>query len=397
MLISNTRNYTIKQETLVILFMAVPFFVSNQILKMTNIDAVLAIWRYIDLLIIVALYMHKKKYPPLFFNILLLTFSITIVSAIINQNSIYAAVMKIIAIFTLVLIVEYYYEKNSLNCLNALLIGFELFIYINFIAILLYPNGLNNGEHEKIWLLDNYAAQLKWFLPAICVSFDYSIKTKKKRRLQCLLLIIILSAILSKSATLTATLSLLFFLWNFVKNDKSKISVKMGIVASFAFLIAIVVFRLQNYFSFLIEKILHRSLSFTVRTDIWNSALYMFSNKPILGYGYWVYPPVPNWSVDLYTSLNGVAVASHAHCQFLHFLIQGGVCFLACFVGINLWLSNQLSKNGNNIISRFSSLIIFLILIAGFVETMYDSPLVFIPYVIAYNSIVRRGKINNFL
>ena len=86
MLISNTRNYTIKQETLVILFMAVPFFVSNQILKMTNIDAVLAIWRYIDLLIIVALYMHKKKYPPLFFNILLLTFSITIVSAIINQN-----------------------------------------------------------------------------------------------------------------------------------------------------------------------------------------------------------------------------------------------------------------------------------------------------------------------
>ena len=234
MLISNTRNYTIKQETLVILFMAVPFFVSNQILKMTNIDAVLAIWRYIDLLIIVALYMHKKKYPPLFFNILLLTFSITIVSAIINQNSIYAAVMKIIAIFTLVLIVEYYYEKNSLNCLNALLIGFELFIYINFIAILLYPNGLNNGEHEKIWLLDNYAAQLKWFLPAICVSFDYSIKTKKKRRLQCLLLIIILSAILSKSATLTATLSLLFFLWNFVKKDKSKISVKMGIVASFA-------------------------------------------------------------------------------------------------------------------------------------------------------------------
>ena len=51
MLISNTRNYTIKQETLVILFMAVPFFVSNQILKMTNIDAVLAIWRYNSIIV----------------------------------------------------------------------------------------------------------------------------------------------------------------------------------------------------------------------------------------------------------------------------------------------------------------------------------------------------------
>lgn len=383
----------ITREQFLILIVVFPFFLSYQITNMFNLGALSASWRLFDLFIVVVLYLYRNVLPSKITCMLLVLWMTIFFSSLLNNNDVYASAIKILSIFTFILLVDYFYKKNSINCLKCLLFVFEILIYSNLVAIIVFPQGFNEGDHEKIWLLDNYSAQLKWFLPAVCVAFDYTVKTKLTNRTYFLYAAIFITTILSGSATLTSTVAVMIILWIFVKKNIIIVNIKTGIEISLIFLIGIVVFRLQDNFSFIIETLLNRNLSFTGRTDIWNSALYMFCNQPIIGYGYWVYPPVPHWSPDLYTSVNGVAVASHAHCQFLHFLIQGGIIFFSGFVVLNLWLSTKLNKN-NSLISRFAGFIIFLILLAGCVETMYDSPLVFLPYIIAYYSICKNTSCN---
>ncbi|MFR3202482.1 MAG: O-antigen ligase family protein [[Clostridium] leptum] len=47
----------------------------------------------------------------------------------------------------------------------------------------------------------------------------------------------------------------------------------------------IVIFRMQNLFAFLIEDILHKNLTLTGRTVIWDRTLELIGEKPILGHG----------------------------------------------------------------------------------------------------------------
>lgn len=375
----------IRKDSLLLIFLVLPFFMSNQIIKILNLNSLLTVWRLFSFTYIIAAYVHIKKLPSKLTMLLLGLWNILMISSILSENSVYAAFMKILTLFTFIFIVDYFLHKSVIGCLNGLLIIFEFLIYLNLLCIILFPKSFNGGGHEKIWLLDNYAAQLKWFLPGLCTSFAYSRFAKNKARFYRLFIAIILSSVLSGSATLAATTFLLVLLWNYVRKGKINIKIKHGIVISLVFLVCVVVLRMQNYFAFIIERLLHRNLSFTGRTAIWNSSLYMFKNRPIIGYGYWVYPRMTDWAADLYTSINGEAVASHAHCQYLHFLIQGGIIFLICFVLLNLWISKLFSSR-NNSIMRFTSLIVFLIMFAGLVETMYDSPLVFLPYIIGYFS-----------
>ena len=49
--------------------------------------------------------------------------------------------------------------------------------------------------------------------------------------------------------------------------------------------VAIVVFRVQHIFTWLIEQILHKNLTLTGRTHIWNVAMALIQANPWLGYG----------------------------------------------------------------------------------------------------------------
>lgn len=81
--------------------------------------------------------------------------------------------------------------------------------------------------------------------------------------------------------------------------------------------VGLVVLRLQNVFGFIIEPILHRTVTLTGRTDLWDAAFSHLSNLHLFyGYGTGYI-----WNTLL---LNGVP-EKHAHNDALHLLMLGGV------------------------------------------------------------------------
>lgn len=81
--------------------------------------------------------------------------------------------------------------------------------------------------------------------------------------------------------------------------------------------VGLVVLRVQNVFGFIIEPILHRTVTLTGRTDLWDAAFSHLSNLHLLyGYGTGYM-----WNTLL---LNGTP-EKHAHNDALHLLMLGGV------------------------------------------------------------------------
>ena len=84
-----------------------------------------------------------------------------------------------------------------------------------------------------------------------------------------------------------------------------------------------VLYRLQDVFAFLIEGVLHKGLSFTGRTEIWDTAIDNILHSPALGYGLAQSGKVYRLRKHKYY---------HAHNVFLEVLMEGGFCALLCFL-----------------------------------------------------------------
>lgn len=96
-------------------------------------------------------------------------------------------------------------------------------------------------------------------------------------------------------------------------------------IAYIAFFFALVVARVQNSLAFLIEPVLHRSVTFTGRTEIWDGAFaHLLNQHFITGYGTGYIWNSLSW--------NGI-VQKHAHNDVLHALMLGGVGALIALGG----------------------------------------------------------------
>lgn len=99
--------------------------------------------------------------------------------------------------------------------------------------------------------------------------------------------------------------------------------------------ILFVFFRIQNYFWYFIENILHKNLTLSFRTLIWDQVLAAIEKKPWLGYGY--------------ETARGVALhchgGNHAHNYMLTLLLRGGFVGLIIYCCFLLYANVDLRKH----------------------------------------------------
>ena len=79
-----------------------------------------------------------------------------------------------------------------------------------------------------------------------------------------------------------------------------------------------VVFRKQSIFSWLIVGIMHREISLTHRTEVWDAALSAIQKKPILGHGYQTFVFSP--------------IIETTHNEFIEMLYKTGIVGLILFL-----------------------------------------------------------------
>ncbi|WP_423220497.1 O-antigen ligase family protein [Bifidobacterium imperatoris] len=114
------------------------------------------------------------------------------------------------------------------------------------------------------------------------------------------------------------------------------ISPNLSLIVLLASFLGIVVFRIQNIFSFLIVDVLHKSLTLSDRTYIWDSAIESILSHLILGTGI-----TDSLSGNVHLKLSYLVKDIFAHDLYLDYLLMGGVPALCIFICLLISVKNS--------------------------------------------------------
>ncbi len=256
-----------------------------------TIDLAVSALRYLLFFYLAFLFIRKafNKFDllwMLFFVFLLLT---TVVGhgALPNVIGPGIDVMAMIMMFQI-------FRKNMRGVLKAFTIALSFFIYLNLALLFIYPDGLwidpvsGNGY---FLLSGNYNGMGARFICALTTNL-LLLKDGIRAKINffCLLAASLVSVLNVHSMTSTVCILMLVTLWLMAG---SKLHKKL-VIAFFIFYLLIqlfVVFMLSDLSSLtalvdFIENVLHKDLTFTKRTFLWESSARLISESPLMGYGY---------------------------------------------------------------------------------------------------------------
>lgn len=338
------RNKTEKYRWLFVFLLTIPFFNDAysgfQIISDWTMDE-LKIFVFVLLTILTII--KNKRFSPLLIA-LFASEGWWLVTTIINysfgdQMMYHKLMCDIVNALSMGLIVEYF-KDDPKNLVSGLMLNLELSVYPNFINVLMTTERVGN-----YFLLGYYSLLILWMMPAICVSILYMFLHKKYIRGSLLLIVSITTLILVKCATqLVALLGMLgiialgLVLYKMTKQNK----VLLSVFTVLAILLNVFVLFIYNggqfpLIDFFIEKILHKTTTFTDRVPVWQEAIRMIKEKPIIGHGFRpsVYTP---WH-------DGV----HAHNYLLQILNARGIIGLVLFAIFHVVLCIKVDKSKNTL------------------------------------------------
>ena len=357
--------------TLLNLFILFPFFVPDYVMRINLIPgSICDYWKIISMLVLLIVCFKKNKTSkPV---ILLLLFNVFLLfSTLINQGAIINCIKYISGIMTLVLVFDIM-SMNIKNLLTILQFYFMIVAISNCISILLYPNGMYiTDTTNRNWLLGYDNTHIQYLLPGFVIAL-LNLKIHNHRIQSALLIFsILISVIICNSTTTIVGISIISLLsfFPFLKKKTSVFNFKNYLITSIIVFFLIVIFRAQNLFAFFIVDILHKDLTFTNRTILWDITLVYFMNKPLLGNGWQSY--------DFRHYMYGRMSIVFAHNQYLEWLYLGGIVYIAIYFAICKYI-NKISANikNNDLVQIIMSG--FLVLQVLWITEVYLNPIIYI-------------------
>lgn len=171
----------------------------------------------------------------------------------------------------------------------------------------------------------------------------------------------VLVGIVSWNATMIFTVLLVFIIELCRNGLLSKLTILHYIVVYLVLEIGIVFFRVQEFFSYIIVNFLHRNLSFTGRTGIWDYYIRQFLNESFWG--------------KLFGNMGVTQLSVNSHNMFLGLLVfTGGIglflyLFLIYLAGIHLMRERRTDAG------KFVAAILFGFLINSLTMEFYLQPM----------------------
>lgn len=279
----------------------------------------------------------------------------------------------------------FYLEKSILLHSKKIIITLEniflLLIFINFITILLFPNGLYVTErYSTNWFFQYDNTHIFMYMPAIAISFLSSSINDKKISIKnvILLLLIVFSVFYCKSSNSIIGLSIfiIYLLFNRFFDKIKLLNSKTYFIIFILIFVFIVLFRIQYIFEWLIVGIFNKKLTFTGRTYIWDKCIKLITKAPLLGYGF--------EDSSIFSLKLGSIYFTHAHNTLLNVMYRGGLFLLVSFLSILVLTSQQLYIYKKYSITRLCSIIFFSCLVMMNFEAREDKIGLYILLIIFY-------------
>lgn len=368
---------------LIYVLLLIPLFKPVCVTVLSNtINNVYNVVFLLDAMIIIALYILKAKCSKnIIYTIIFII--VLIVSTILNNGELNNCIMLGIKILTLCLIVEFGVKRNTKTFLIAFEFILSILVYINFITLLIYPKGMYMSYvsgYSSNWFLGFKNIHILYILPAILLNLiNNSIASRKITVRTCTLLMVSTFSMIrvwSATGIVGIVLCLLYiFLPQKVKNAKF-FYIKNYIITEVSLFLGIVMFRIQNLFSYIIVDLLKKDLTFTGRTIIWDYIIEYIKQKPLLGYG--IESTITRFS-------KGTLLHSyHAHNIILELIYKTGLIGLFIIILIIVDVKKQLGNFKENVVARHLAFWIFIYMIISLTEA-YDMDMFFFIFTLAAN------------
>ena len=256
--------------------------------QLPSVDQVYSIFKLLSIGIILFMIILSpiiNKFSVSIFLFLLLD----IFATIFSDGQVNQMVINALTIITLVSIMFYSNKYDSLNFLWSARLIFDLLIIINFVSMILYPEGLYNFESINAhYFLGHRNVMMRTLYPGVFFDLMYRIKKNNKLSFFNIIIILIVGASIFMAWAATAIVSYILFLLLFIifyRRQSRLCSIKGSIILSLIIFITLVLFRIQDIFSFLIEDVLKKDMTFTGRTYLWDAIMKHFGDSPLIGNG----------------------------------------------------------------------------------------------------------------
>ena len=300
------------------------------------------------------------------------------------QNGVFSltSIVNAGVIISSTVLAEYLLDKIPEGFLSILSIYSGLMIFVNNISFYIgnKSNSDATGNIIYFWQTKNHLSSL-FFIAFISAVVIYGIKRSRFFRIWTVFIVfnIVLGVINFNSSTTIVGLAIMIALYFLFKKRKVLCKPIIWFGATLVINYAIVVLRVQQVFSWIIVNVLHKSLSFTGRTQIWDMALLYIARKPIFGYG--------ESAVFDFSWASSEVVA---HNQFLDIAIICGIPGMLLFVFVLFMVFKQLDKYKNSAVAR----ILLCSLLGYMVMTITESPNPYQPWFVIFGLAVKSPQID---
>ena len=252
-----------------------------------------------------------------------------------------------------------YFAKNKklyiyISMLNKI---FFIYLLINIVLYLIYPNGLYHLT--QMHFLGIRTRFTEYAITSILLVFlNYKINKEKRLYVIIQILVVILNIILPKISTAITGLAVFvvgYLILQRFKNFDYRIFLILGILLS----VLVVFFGIQNIFSNMIMNVFSKDITFSGRTYIWNSSFnYIFDNNILWGHG----QPIDGNFVKLGNTL------WQSHNQLLQILYENGLVGAIIFYYLIYLSLKKLNNDNGNKINKLLAIIQFVYLIMMITE-----------------------------
>lgn len=280
----------------------------------------------------------------------------------------------------LIMLLEMVYRINAKKATVALNYIFNLLITLNFLQILLFGDAI--GEYRYLLGYRNQMGLVLFI--TIFLGYLYYLMRDTKMFFVYSFVLTVLTVIMLGSMNNLIALAVILLYMVMPKNVKAKIDKPFSnhlVLIYIVSFVSVVILRVQNIFSFLIEDILHRSLSLSGRTYIWDEAIRLIKLNPILGYGRG--ETANYFAVEYYMSNLSLKQGVYsAHNAFLQTCYEFGIIPIILMLGLLYYYTRQIKRMSTKEMGMFYAILFAMLIILTMEAVGFDG--VFVLVAIGY-------------
>ena len=361
----------------ILLFLLIPFFKPDIVTSFPKVNYIFTIWLMISFAIIVAVYMKKFRISKLTMTYLAYNL-VLLISTIKNNGSITKFLSDFLMNLGMIFLIELYLKNDKMKIMKVLSSIFYFLMVLNTISFIIVPEGLAVTQYLKtpIYLLGIDNRFSFTYIPGLCVIAIYDfMKNNKITKLTIIyFMITFITFVYFWSAGALVAESMFFIHYIFIYKLKYKHFTNKYFPIIIVSFLGLVVFRVQNIFRFFIVDILHKDLTFSSRTILWDKAIKIINNNMWLGTGI----QKSEFSIKAIS-------AFHAHSHFLNIMFQSGIIGVIIYIYLIFDAFKKLNEYRKNVIAQMVAFTLFVLFIMLTVDTFDITANLFLIICIGYN------------